>query len=80
MLVQCVVSKDKRAKCRTNKTKKQVRMKYKQYKRTQTKKSPGGNGCLYLVSVEYCHVEVSATGRSLIQRTLTDCGVPLCVI
>jgi hypothetical protein len=37
-----------------------------EYKRTQTKKSPVGNGRLYLMSLEYCHVEVSATGRSLI--------------
>ena len=27
-----------------------------------------------------CHVEVSATGRSLVQRSHTDCGVSLCVI
>ena len=27
-----------------------------------------------------CQVEVSATGRSLIQRSPTDCGVSLCVI
>ena len=27
-----------------------------------------------------CQVEVSATGRSLVQRRPTDCGVSLCVI
>jgi hypothetical protein len=27
-----------------------------------------------------CHVEVSATGRSLVQRCPTDCGVCLSVI
>jgi hypothetical protein len=27
-----------------------------------------------------CQVEVSATGRSLVQRSPTDCGVSLCVI
>jgi hypothetical protein len=33
-----------------------------------------------LVSVECCRVEVSATGRSLVQRSPTECGVPLSVI
>jgi hypothetical protein len=28
----------------------------------------------------YCQVEVSATGRSLVQRSYTDCGASLCVI
>jgi len=27
------------------------------------------------LSVVFCHVEVSATGRSLVQRSPTDCGV-----
>ena len=27
-----------------------------------------------------CQVEISATGRSLVQRSPTDCGVSLCVI
>ena len=26
----------------------------------------------------YCQVEVSATGRSLVQRGPTECGVPEC--
>ena len=34
------------------------------------------NGCLSLVSVCYCQVLVSATGRSLVQRSPTVCGVP----
>jgi hypothetical protein len=36
--------------------------------------------CLSLVNVVYCEVEVSAMGRSLVQRSPTDCGVSLCVI
>ena len=39
-----------------------------------------GHGWLYVISVAYCQVEVSATGRSLVQRSPTDCGVSLCVI
>ena len=39
-----------------------------------------GHGCLFVVSVVCCQVEVSATGRSLIQRSPTDCGVSVCVI
>ena len=31
-----------------------------------------------LVNVVRCHVEVSATGRSLVQRTPTECGVSEC--
>ena len=37
-------------------------------------------GGMSLVLVVYCQVEVSATGRSLVQRSPTDCVVPLCVI
>jgi hypothetical protein len=33
-----------------------------------------GHGCLCLVSVVCCQVEVSATGWSLIQRSTTECG------
>jgi hypothetical protein len=33
-----------------------------------------------LVSIVYCQVEVSATDRSLVQRSPTDCGVSMCVI
>jgi hypothetical protein len=34
-----------------------------------------GHGCLSLVSVVCCQVEVSATGWSLVQRSPTECGV-----
>jgi hypothetical protein len=40
-----------------------------------------GHGCLSLVSVVCFQVEVSATGRSLVQRSPTECGVSKkCVI
>jgi len=35
-------------------------------------------GGMDLVSVVCCQVEVSATGRSLFQRSPTDCGVSEC--
>jgi hypothetical protein len=38
-----------------------------------------GHGCLFVVSVVCCQVEVSATSSSLIQRSPTDCEVS-CVI
>ena len=38
------------------------------------------HGRLSVVSVVWCPVEVSETGRSLVKRNPTDCGVPLCVI
>jgi len=34
--------------------------------------------CLPLLSVAYCHIEVSATGRSLVKRTPSECGVSEC--
>ena len=34
-----------------------------------------GHGCLSVVSVVCCQVEVSASGRSLVQRSPTECGV-----
>jgi len=37
-----------------------------------------GHGCLSLVSVVCCQVEVYATDRSLVQRSPTECGVPEC--
>jgi hypothetical protein len=40
----------------------------------------GGHGCLSVVSVVCCQVEVSTTDRSLVQRSPTDCGASLCVI
>ena len=39
-----------------------------------------GHGCLSVVSVVCCQVEVSATDWSLVQRSPTDCGASLCVI
>jgi hypothetical protein len=45
------------------------------------RKSHRGHGCLSLVSVVCCQVEVSATSWSLIQRSPTECGVSqMCVI
>jgi len=38
------------------------------------------HGCLSVVIVVCCQVEVSATSWSLVQRTLTDCDASLCVI
>jgi len=36
---------------------------------------------IYLLWVLFCHVEVSATGRSLVQRSPTKCAcVSFCVI
>jgi hypothetical protein len=46
----------------------------------QKKNPTGGHGCLSLVSVVCCQVEVSATSWSLVQRSPTDCGVSqMCV-
>jgi len=39
-----------------------------------------GHGCLSVVSVVFCQVEVSATDWSLVQRSPTDCGASLGVI
>jgi hypothetical protein len=36
------------------------------------------HGCLCLVSVVCCQVEVSATGWSIVQRSPTECGVSEC--
>ena len=38
----------------------------------------GGNGCLSLVSVVCCQIEVCATSRSLVQSSPTHCGVTGC--
>jgi hypothetical protein len=46
----------------------------------QTFESRQWHGCLYLLSVVCCHVEVSASGWSLVQRSPTDCSASLCVI
>jgi hypothetical protein len=37
------------------------------------------HGCLSLVQCLCCQVKVSATGRSLVQRSPTDCGVCVCL-
>jgi hypothetical protein len=39
-----------------------------------------GHGCLSVVNVVCCQVEVSATSWSLVQRNPPDCSVSLCVI
>ena len=39
---------------------------------------PPGQGCLSVVSVVCFQVEVSATGRSVVQLRPADCGVPDC--
>jgi hypothetical protein len=38
----------------------------------------GGHGCVSLVSVVYCQVEVSASDWSPVQRSPTECGVSEC--
>jgi hypothetical protein len=47
---------------------------------TSGSKSRRGHGCSSVVSVVCGQVEVSATGRSLVRRSPTDCGVSLSVI
>jgi len=37
-----------------------------------------GHGCLFLVHGGCCQVEVSELGCSLVQRSLTECGVSGC--
>jgi hypothetical protein len=39
-----------------------------------------GHGCLSVVSVVCCQVQVSAMSLSLVQRSPTDCSAALCVI
>ena len=41
---------------------------------------PRGHGCLSVLSVVCCQVEVSGTSWSFVQRNPTDCGASLCVI
>jgi hypothetical protein len=41
--------------------------------------SPRGCGCLYLAGVVCCQVEITASGRSLIQRSHTECSLSNCV-
>jgi len=40
--------------------------------------STGGHGCLSLVNVVCCQVEVSASGQSLVQRSRIECRVSEC--
>ena len=40
----------------------------------------GGHGCLSLMNVVCCQVEVSAMGSSLVQNSPTECVVCLSVI
>jgi len=39
-----------------------------------------GHGCLSIMSLVCCQIEVSATSRSFIQKNTPDCGASLCVI
>ena len=39
---------------------------------------PGGHGCLSVVSVVSCQVVVSASDRSFVQRSPTECGASEC--
>ena len=41
--------------------------------------NPAGVMDVSLLSVVCCRVEVSAKGRSLVQRSPTECGVSVCV-
>jgi hypothetical protein len=54
-----------------------VQMKYREQ---QKKKVPPGAWMFFYCECCVCQVEVSATGRSLVQRSPTACGVSLCVI
>jgi hypothetical protein len=39
---------------------------------------PSGHGSFSLVSIMCCQIEVSASGRSLVQRRPTECDVSEC--
>jgi len=39
-----------------------------------------GHGCLSIVTVMCCQIEISATSCPLVQRSPTDCDASLCVI
>jgi hypothetical protein len=49
-----------------------------QRKKGTEKESHRGHGCLSVVCVVCCQVEVSATGWSLVQSSPTECGVSEC--
>jgi hypothetical protein len=54
---------------------------FKEYRHHIGFESHGGHGCLSIVSVVCCEVEVSVSGWSLVQRSPTECGVfKKCVI
>jgi hypothetical protein len=58
-----------------------TKMDQREKPRTGKKKSRLGHGCVSLVSVVWCQVEVSATSWSPVQRSPTECGVSKqCVI
>jgi hypothetical protein len=56
-----------------NSTKMDQRGEKKPRDKQKKKKSRRGHGCLSVVSAVYCQVEVSATDRSLVQRSPTEC-------
>ena len=60
---------------RHNQDKEVVEMKYREHKKSHRR-----HGYLSVVSVVCCQVEVSATGRSLVQGSPTDCVMFLFVI
>jgi hypothetical protein len=66
--------------CSTKKQEWAIRAQGPRKKISQRRKQKISLGDGYLCLVECCQVEVSATGRSLVQRIPTDCGVSLCVI
>jgi hypothetical protein len=37
-----------------------------------------GHGCLSVVNTVCCQIQFSASGRSLVQRNPTECGVSVC--
>ena len=45
----------------------------KQSTETEQKKNPAGNMDVSVVSVVFCQMEISATGRSPVQRNPTEC-------
>ena len=52
-----------------------MKIKFKKKKKFESRQ---GHGCLSLVSVVCCYVEVSVSDRSLVQRGPTECGVSEC--
>jgi hypothetical protein len=54
------------------------RYKMDQRNKQDEKNIPPGQRYLSLASVVCCQIEVSATGRSLVQRSPAECGVAEC--